>query len=101
MRRSLVTVLLAAALVGVLAAPAFAHDLEVRHPHTGELVNGHWVGGDTVPAPAQDAPPMFGPFKLPPSHDKGLPNACEGSATSPAVVFLAPPFGSCEHGVPL
>jgi hypothetical protein len=83
---------LAAALSGS------AHNMEVTHPQTGETINEVWVGGDTVPA---DATPMFGPFNLPPSHDKALPNACQRSTSSPAVVFMAPPYWtSCEHGVP-
>ena len=100
MRRMLIALGSAAALVVTMALPALGHELEVRHPHSGDVIKTQWVGGDTVPEPAQDAPPMFGPFSLPPSHGAGLPNACE-SNNSPAVAFLAPPFGSCQHGVPL
>jgi hypothetical protein len=59
------------------------------------------VGGFTVPEPAQSAPPIFGPFSLPPSHLMGLPHACQATRLNPsAVTFVAPPFGTCHHGMP-
>lgn len=105
MNRLVRTVLVAATLallMGALAAPASAHELTVTNPHTGEIVvDGHWIGGFTVPEPAQDAPPMFGPFRIPPSHGHGLPMACMGTGNSPAVTITAPPFFTgCEHGQP-
>ncbi len=101
MRKTVVTLMSVLALVLASAAPAFAHNLTVEHPNTGEVLNVRWVGGDTVPEPAQDAPPMFGPFSLPPSHAHGIVMACQGTADSPAVTFRAPPFFSgCVHGQP-
>lgn len=99
MKRTLVVAISAVALVLAMASSALAHDLRVSHPHTGEVIQMHWVGGGPLPAQAQDAPPMFGPFNLPPSHAHGLPSACQNN-NSPAVEFLAPPFGSCHHGQP-
>ena len=102
MRRRLVALIGAALLATALAAPAAAHELEVVNPQTGEVViSQHWIGGFTVPEPAQDAPPMFGPFRLPPSHAHGLPMACMNTGSSPAVTITAPPFFTgCEHGLP-
>ena len=102
MTRRLVALIGAALLATALAAPAAAHELEVVNPHTGEVViSQHWIGGFTVPEPAQDAPPMFGPFRLPPSHAHGLPMACMNTGKSPAVTITAPPFFTgCEHGQP-
>ena len=101
MKRTVVVCLSVMALVMAFAAPALAHELTVEHPHTGETIHVQWVGGFTVPEPAQDAPPMFGPFSLPPSHAHGLPTACHGTASSPAVTLSAPPFFTgCVHGQP-
>jgi hypothetical protein len=37
----------------------------------------------------------------PAGHREGLPNACEGTASSPAVTITAPPFFTgCVHGQP-
>lgn len=96
-RPAVTALLLALTLTVVMVAGVGAHNLKVTNPETGEVVNEVWAGGFTVPA---DAEPMFGPFNLPPSHDKGLPKSCQGTASSPAVQFIAPPYGSCEHGVP-
>ncbi len=96
MRRT-IAVLIGAAVSLALIGPAAAHNLEVINPQTGQVVNEQWIGGSTVPA---DAPPMFGPYNLPPSHGVGIPHACEGTAASPAVSIKAPPFGSCHHGQP-
>jgi hypothetical protein len=101
MRRTAVAMMSVAALLVVLAAPALAHNLEVRNPNTGDLVKEVWIGGFILPAPAQEAPPMFGPFNLPPSHGRGLVAACHGTANSPGVAILAPPFFTgCVHGQP-
>lgn len=96
-RRSLLLATALAALTAMaVSAPASAHELVVGPSGTSQ-----WVGGFTVPEPAQDAPPMFGPFHLPPSHGTGLPHACMATRSNPSVVtFLAPPFGSCHHGQP-
>lgn len=99
MLRTVGTLLSIVALTLAVAAPAAAHNLVVTNPRTGDVVNERWVGGDTVPEPAQEADPMFGPFSLPPSHGAGLVDACEGTSASPAVSILAPPsFTGCQHG---
>jgi hypothetical protein len=102
MRSTAVSLIAATALLAVLTATAAAHEITVTNPQTGEVVvEGHWVGGFTVPEPAQDAPPIFGPFRLPPSHAHGLPMACTSSENSPAIEFAAPPFFTgCVHGLP-
>lgn len=103
MRKTLVPIISAILLAVALAAPAAAHELSVVNPQTGEvIVSQHWIGGFTVPEPAQDAPPMFGPFRLPPSHQHGLPMACmNAGGSSLAVTITAPPFFTgCEHGMP-
>lgn len=103
MRRStrLILALTMALLVLALASPVAAHELTVTNPHSGEVVHVQWIGGFTVPEPAQDAPPMFGPFRLPPSHAHGLPMACMNTDGSPAASIAAPPFFTgCEHGLP-
>ena len=99
MRKRLVPLISALLVALALAAPAGAHELEVVNPQTGEVITQHWIGGDTVPEPAQGAPPMFGPFSLPPSHAHGLPMACMNTGSSPAATITAPPsFTGCEHG---
>ena len=97
MRRT-IAVLVGTALVLAGTGPAAAHNLQVTHPQTGQVVNQQWIGGHTVPA---DAAPMFGPFNLPPSHGTGLVTACAGTAASPAASITAPPFFTgCQHGRP-
>ena len=98
MKRLFFAMMVGLMLTLVFSATAGAHDLVVTNPQTGDGVNEVWVGGFPVPA---DAPPMFGPFNLPPSHGKGMVNACHATADNATVTFLAPPHGSCEHGVPL
>jgi hypothetical protein len=98
-RNATVALLLMLGVLAALAAPAAAHELTVTKPHTGEVVHVQWIGGDTVPLPAQDAPPMFGPFRLPPSHGHGLPHACMNVEDNPAIAIAAPPdFADCIHG---
>ena len=93
--------IVAVALTLAVVGSASAHNLEVTHPQTGETINEVWIGGFILPEPAQSAPPMFGPFNLPPSHGNGLPNACQGTASSSAVSIKAPPFYTgCVHGEP-
>lgn len=95
-KRSGLALVVGTVLALTLAVPASAHELVVEPSGTS-----HWVGGFTVPEPAQSAPPIFGPFHLPPSHLMGLPHACEATRSNPsAVTFVAPPFGSCHHGMP-
>jgi hypothetical protein len=99
--KRIVVCLSASGLVLALALPALAHNMEVKNPKTGETVTEQWIGGFLLPEPAQDAPPMFGPFRLPPSHAHGLVMACHGTANSGAVTISAPPFYSgCVHGQP-
>jgi hypothetical protein len=100
-RTTALALLLSLSLLAVLASVASAHEITVTNPHTGEVVHVQWIGGFTVPEPAQDAPPMFGPFSLPPSHAHGLPSACMSTENSPAVSIAAPPFFTgCHHGQP-
>jgi hypothetical protein len=100
-RNATLALLLALGVLAALASTAVAHELTVTKPQTGEVVHVQWIGGDTVPVPAQDAPPMFGPFSLPPSHGHGLPHACMNAEDSPAISIAAPPFFTgCEHGLP-
>lgn len=101
MKRTIVVCLSVIGLILAFAMPVLAHNMEVKNPKTGETITEQWIGGFTVPPPAQDAPPMFGPFSLPPSHAHGLVMACQGTASSPAVIILAPPFFTgCVHGQP-
>jgi hypothetical protein len=98
-RNATVALLLTLGLMAALAAPVGAHILTVSKPGSGEVVHVQWIGGDTVPLPAQDAPPMFGPFRLPPSHGTGLPVACMNAEANPAISIAAPPdFADCHHG---
>jgi hypothetical protein len=98
---AVVSLLGALALLAAFAAPVGAHTLTVTNPQTGEVVRVQWIGGFTVPEPAQDAPPIFGPFRLPPSHGQGLPLACMNAEGNPAISIAAPPFFTgCEHGLP-
>jgi hypothetical protein len=99
-KRFAIALLTAFALLIALAAPAAGHVITVTNPQTGEVVREGWIGGFTVPEPAQDAPPIFGPLRLPPSHAHGLPTACTNAGgASPAVHIAAPPdFADCVHG---
>ena len=92
-----------------LAAPAAAHHMDVDPPGGGNGTS-HWVGGPpgmTLPPSAQGRGLHWSPFgMMPASHsagpnnDKGLVQACESTRDNPSVVtFMAPPFGSCQHGV--
>jgi hypothetical protein len=94
-RRSILSLLAAALLLLAFAGPAAAHLVIVEKSGTVR-----WVGGDSVPDPAKDAPPMFGPFSVPPSHATGLPTACM-KEQSPVVTFAAPAsFTGCHHHGP-
>jgi hypothetical protein len=95
MKRLVGALLVAAALT----TSAAAHYLELTDPKTGEVTKVHWVGGGPVPA---DADPMLPPFNVPPSHAKGLVNACHATENSPVVSMPAPAAPgnvvTCEHG---
>ena len=100
-RTTAASLLVASAMLAALAGTVGAHEITVTKPQTGEVVRVQWIGGFTVPEPAQDAPPIFGPFSLPPSHGAGLPEACMATDGSPAVSIAAPPFFTgCHHGQP-
>ena len=95
-RSAVVGALMCAALFVAVTSPAAAHNMEITNPQTGEVVKEQWIGGPPVPA---DADPMFGLFKLPPSHGTGLVKACAGTATSPTASIKAPPsYTGCQHG---
>jgi hypothetical protein len=93
----------AAALVIGVAAAASAHNLTVTNPQTGEVVTQQWISGSPLPAEADGQGLFPTPFGVnqPAGHREGLPNACEGTASSSAVTILAPPFFTgCVHGQP-
>jgi hypothetical protein len=104
-------VLAVGALVLAFAAPATGHHLVVSPPGGGNGTE-HWVGGPpgmALPEAAQGQGLHETPFDVlfpaahsaGPNDDKGLVSACEATRANPsAVTFLAPPFGSCMHGVP-
>lgn len=89
-------------LVG-LAGAASAHNMTVTNPQTGEVIHQQWIGGLPLP-PEADGQGLFphppSGLNQPAGHREGLPNACAGTASSPAVTITAPPFGSCVHGQP-
>lgn len=95
----------ATALVVAAAGAASAHNLTVTNPQTGEVINQQWIAGPSpLPAEAQGEGLFFHPpsgLNQPAGHSEGLPNACEGTASSPTVTILAPPFFTgCVHGQP-
>jgi hypothetical protein len=102
--RIVLGLVVAVALVVSLAGAASAHNLTVTNPQTGEVITQQWISGLPLPPEADGV----GLFPHPPSglnqpagHREGLPNACEGTASSPAVTILAPPFFTgCVHGQP-
>jgi hypothetical protein len=94
----------AVALVVALAGVASAHNMTVTNPQTGEVVTQQWIGGLPLP-PEADGEGLFphppSGLNQPAGHREGLPSACEGTASSPAVTILAPPFFTgCVHGQP-
>ncbi|HSJ27233.1 MAG TPA: hypothetical protein VLB67_03420 [Acidimicrobiia bacterium] len=94
MRRMLVLVAGMMLTIG-MALPASAHAV-VAPGH-----DGVWIGGGPVPGQGQAL--LGSPVgALPPSHAKGLVEACERTWDNPSVVVLpAPPyFTSCVHGQP-
>ena len=96
-RSSLAVVIGVVVLLLAFAAPAAAHNMVVDPPGEGPTVQ-HWVGGLHVPADGEGL--FHTPFgNLPAGHLQGLPEACSATNNNPsAVTFLAPPFGSCQHG---
>jgi hypothetical protein len=102
--RLLLGVVAAAALLVAVTSPASAHNLTVRHPTTGEVINVQWIGGLPLPPQADGEGLFFHPptgLNQPAGHREGLPNACEGTSSSPTVTILAPPFFTgCVHGQP-
>ena len=92
----------AAALLVAVTSSAWAHNMTVTPPGTGE-VKTQWIGGPLLPAQAEGEGlfPSFPSGLQPAAHREGLPNACEGTESSPAVSILAPPFFTgCVHGLP-
>ena len=109
--RRLAVLLGAFCLLLALASPAAAHHLIVSPPGQDEPMEPRWVAGPpgiVLPGAAQGEGLHESPFgAMPaahsagPSDDKGLVQACESTRANPsAVTFVAPPFGSCQHGVP-
>lgn len=87
-----------------LVGPAAAHNMEVVHPGTGEVLNEAWIGGPLLPEAAQGEGLFRGhPSGLnqPAGHNNGLVTSCAATESSPAVTILAPPFfTTCVHGNP-
>jgi hypothetical protein len=101
--RFVLSVVAAAALVVAVVGSASGHNMEVRQPQTGEVILQHWIGGLPLPPEAQGEGLFFHPLpgqNQPAGHREGLPHACHGTQSSPAVTITAPPFGSCVHGQP-
>jgi hypothetical protein len=102
--RVLLGIVAASALLVAVTSPASAHNLTVTHPGTGEVINQQWVAGLPLPEQADGEGLFLHPptgLNQPAGHREGLPNACEGTASSPAVTILAPPFFTgCVHGQP-
>jgi hypothetical protein len=98
-------------LLVAVVSPAAAHHLIVSPPGQDEPKAPHWVAGPpgmALPSAAQGQGLHETPFGVlfpaahsaGPNDDKGLVSACEATrANSSAVTFVAPPFGSCQHGV--
>jgi len=102
--RLMLSVIAATAVLVALTGSTSAHNLTVTHPGTGEVLNQQWISGLPLP-PEADGKGLFPhpPTGLnqPAGHREGLPNACQGTASSPTVTILAPPFFTgCVHGLP-
>jgi hypothetical protein len=95
---------LAALVALALAGPAAAHNMEVKHPGSGAVVNQQWVGGPLLPEQATGEGLFSGhPSGLNQSagHNAGLVSACSATESSPTVTILAPPqYSNCIHGNP-
>ena len=102
--RIVVGISAAVVLVIGLAAAASAHNMTVTHPKTGEVIHQQWVSGLPLPPQADGKGLFFHPptgLNQPAGHREGIPNACEGTQSSPAVSITAPPFFTgCVHGRP-
>jgi hypothetical protein len=98
------SVVAAAVIVVALVSSASGHNMEVTHPQTGQVINTQWVGGPVLPAQAQGEGLFFHPApgrNQPAGHREGLPHACQGTQSSPAVSITSPPFFTgCVHGQP-
>jgi hypothetical protein len=111
MRRFTLFVGVVLVLLLAVVSPAAAHHLIVSPPGQDEPKAPHWVAGPpgmALPSAAQGQGLHETPFgalfpaahSAGPNDDKGLVAACEATRENPsAVTFVAPPFGSCEHGV--
>ena len=96
------TVLAVMTLVLLMSAlPAAAHFLTVTPGGSGEKIN--WVGGPALPDAAQGAGLMViggGPNKnslQPPSHQRGLNNACEAQSKNRSAASIQGPGPGCPH----
>ena len=102
--RSVFSLVAAAAIVVAIAGSASGHNMTVTNPQTGEVVTTQWVGGLPLPPQADGEGLFLHPptgLNQPAAHREGLPNACEGTASSAAVTIVAPPFFTgCVHGQP-
>lgn len=106
--RKLTLLALAIMLLGLLAGPAAAHNLEVTPKGNDKVITG-WVGGGPLPEAAAGkgliAGGPTGAYQQPPSHGKGLNTSCEATEDNPSVVDIrgpAPPFiedPECPHGI--
>lgn len=94
------------------ASPAAAHHFTVAPPGQDEPTVERWLTGPpatngVLPSAVQgqglhQSPfgPMPAAHSAGPNNDKGLVSACLATRANPSVVtFVAPPFGSCQHGV--
>ena len=91
--------------VAILAlfALASAHVLVIDPPGEGEG-GAVWIGGPALPATAQGAGLVpggpEGAYLQPPSHGKGLNDACEATAGNAVVSIFGPPVeDTCHHGL--
>lgn len=92
--------------VGMMAAPASAHNLEVDPPGNDKTVE-RWIGGPpgaALPDQAQGeglfpGPPFAPDNKQPAAHGAGLNNACDATGSNDVVTIYGPPTPEgCPHG---
>jgi hypothetical protein len=102
--RLVLSVVASAALVVAVVSTAAGHNMEVTHPQTGEVITAQWLGGPLLPPQAQGEGLAFHPApgrNQSAGHREGLPHACHGTQSSPAVSITAPPYYTgCVHGQP-
>ena len=101
--RRLVPLVAAGMLAGAMVMPASAHILVVDPQGEGDGTV-QWVGGP-VGLDANGKGLVYGgpdgDELMPPSHEKGLNNACEAqraNGKSAASIFGPPSPAGCEHG---